>query len=992
MRMIAVGILISFALCSSAGAVPESDGFDFPVGDINGAGYNHTAGWDFLEWTGSVYHPGEDWNANTGGNTDEGKPVYAASKGTIVAAGDYGSGWGKIIVVEHLLPQGTRLWTQYAHLKDILRSSGDVARREQIGTIGRGHNNEYSAHLHFEIRIQFRAPNAWVTGWTKVKVLDYYTDPSEFIAANRIIDPPPPPVGHESNGTRHQGIIDAYNRNGGAGSVGNPASFPPYSTQYVHGYYGSGYKQDFNNGSGGDGSIFQQSFGGPNETTVSPGYWVHGAIWRKYDPGGAESGRGPNSPLGWPITDELEAIPSPYGTTGRVSHFEGGYIHYSPPLGTWITHGDIAREYASTGGSGGVLGFPNTDNNPGTSSFGTTGQYAGFEGGQILWPRAGPGGTGEAYALWGALVHWYGQNGGLSGGLGFPNTGHIIATSPQGTTGDYAGFEGGQILWPRTGPGGTGKAYDIWGAILDRYRAIDGIGGGFGFPNTGHVGATSPHGTTGDYAGFEGGQILWPRTGPGGTGQAYALWGRLLDRYRAIGGIGGILGFPNTGHVGTTSPQGTTGNYAGFEGGQILWPRTGPGGTGEAYALWGALVHWYGQNGGSSGGLGFPNTGHIIATSPQGTTGDYASFEGGRILWPRTGPGGTGKAYDIWGAILDRYKEVGGAEGGYGYPNTLHVEGVSPQGTTGHYVGFEGGQILWPRSGPAAGGARLMRSGPVLTKYRDEGGVTAYLGWPRGDVNAVTSFSGKGGQRAHFEGGAIYSSILGTFVVQPPIMWSFFFEKHGFPKGPARQDGVRIIQDFELGPVIIDPRLPAAPSELKAKAMSQTHIDLTWTDNAASETGFRIERRVGAAAWAFRADVTKNIAWYNDTGLQSNTQYTYRVRAFNAIGNSGYANTASATTLPIPPAAPTGLTATAGASRSIVLRWRDNSTNESGFRIERKSGANGFFAQIAGVGAGVTAYTNGALFPGSNYTYRVRAFNSGGNSGYSNVASATAPR
>ncbi|MDQ7054058.1 MAG: fibronectin type III domain-containing protein, partial [candidate division KSB1 bacterium] len=66
--------------------------------------------------------------------------------------------------------------------------------------------------------------------------------------------------------------------------------------------------------------------------------------------------------------------------------------------------------------------------------------------------------------------------------------------------------------------------------------------------------------------------------------------------------------------------------------------------------------------------------------------------------------------------------------------------------------------------------------------------------------------------------------------------------------------------------------------------------------------------------------------------------YTYRVRAFNADGNSGYSNEASATTQsqPNPPAAPSNLTATAVSTSQIDLSWTDNSNNEDGFKIERK--------------------------------------------------------
>jgi hypothetical protein len=92
---------------------------------------------------------------------------------------------------------------------------------------------------------------------------------------------------------------------------------------------------------------------------------------------------------------------------------------------------------------------------------------------------------------------------------------------------------------------------------------------------------------------------------------------------------------------------------------------------------------------------------------------------------------------------------------------------------------------------------------------------------------------------------------------------------------------------------------------------------------------------------------------------------------------------------PVAPAAPTSLAATASSSTQINLSWADNSNNETGFVIERSATSGSGYASIATVGSNVTSYQNTGLTAATTYYYRVKATNSAGDSGYSNVANAT---
>lgn len=200
---------------------------------------------------------------------------------------------------------------------------------------------------------------------------------------------------------------------------------------------------------------------------------------------------------------------------------------------------------------------------------------------------------------------------------------------------------------------------------------------------------------------------------------------------------------------------------------------------------------------------------------------------------------------------------------------------------------------------------------------------------------------------------------------------------YGFNVGQYRLVGTVVTNSGET---------PAAPSGLSGSGTSTSAVQLSWTDNAGNEEGFRIERLVGST-WTQVGSVGANVTWWQETGLSSGTSYSYRVRAYNASGNSAYSNTASVSTQQAAPNAPSNLSALAASSSQINLSWSDNSSNESGFRIERL--VNGIWTQVGTVGSNVTTWSETGLTASTTYSYRVCAYNSTGDSSNSNEASAT---
>ena len=91
------------------------------------------------------------------------------------------------------------------------------------------------------------------------------------------------------------------------------------------------------------------------------------------------------------------------------------------------------------------------------------------------------------------------------------------------------------------------------------------------------------------------------------------------------------------------------------------------------------------------------------------------------------------------------------------------------------------------------------------------------------------------------------------------------------------------------------------------------------------------------------------------------------------------------------PAAPSGLSATVAAPNQISLSWKDNSINESGFKIERKAGLNGTYTEIATALPDAVSYADTGLAVSTTYYYRIRATNSVGDSSFTSEVHAATP-
>lgn len=340
---------------------------------------------------------------------------------------------------------------------------------------------------------------------------------------------------------------------------------------------------------------------------------------------------------------------------------------------------------------------------------------------------------------------------------------------------------------------------------------------------------------------------------------------------------------------------------AGLAVGQDGIAVTGQSWSGSAFEY---LTQKYGFDGGklwerryASGGakgkvVGMDGAGNVFVSGNINTSGTIrvytAKYSGvdGSIVWERTLNGGFG---DDVNALA-----VGSAGNVYitGHTTTLTGNGDF---YTARYAGTDG-QITWQQTFDSGGGNTDISAALAVDDA--------------GDI-FVTGYSASGG---NFDFRTIkYKRDTGT------LLWGVSFNgaanknERAVVVGLSPAGDVLVAgwtdtasDDLDFYAIKYDAGSLDPPTGLNGTTLSSTSIRLDWTNNSATEEGFKIERKLGEeGTYAQVSTVGPGTATYTDTGLVANNAYYYRVRAYSAAsGDSHYSNEIHALTVYVTYAAP----------------------------------------------------------------------------------------
>lgn len=264
-----------------------------------------------------------------------------------------------------------------------------------------------------------------------------------------------------------------------------------------------------------------------------------------------------------------------------------------------------------------------------------------------------------------------------------------------------------------------------------------------------------------------------------------------------------------------------------------------------------------------------------------------------------------------------------------------------------------------------------LLAAPVLSGIVD--GTTIHFEWE--DSSLETGFS----LQQRLVGGSVWTDVTTTSsnVTQYTV--------NGLNQNQAYEFRIRAIStDYssswsQVVSLKTESLKPSTPS-LYNLISTATTVSIDWSDSTHADC-YTIERSLlNSSPWNVVNVICGAGSNYLDDSVSPVTTYYYRVKATNSTKDSDYSNVQSITTKQLPvPSTPTALSVEIVDANELLLKWVD-SIAESGYRIQRRTEDPNSWSDIVELSANVTSYSDTTVEEGTEYWYRVIAFNEIGDS------------
>ena len=168
---------------------------------------------------------------------------------------------------------------------------------------------------------------------------------------------------------------------------------------------------------------------------------------------------------------------------------------------------------------------------------------------------------------------------------------------------------------------------------------------------------------------------------------------------------------------------------------------------------------------------------------------------------------------------------------------------------------------------------------------------------------------------------------------------------------------------------------PNKVSGIKATLNSYNSIKLTWNKAVNGANGYAVYRSTSKdGKYTLRKTITsKNTIEFTDTGLDTNTTYYYKVRAYRMIADKKKYGSYSEIVCAKPVLSKTTITVSS-KSKKATIKW-NKVLGASGYKVYSATSSNGTYSLKKTITSiNTLSYTNTNLVSGKTYYYKVRAY------------------